>query len=85
MIAKDCSHDTIVIGGYTDLDGSESYNKNLSQKRANTVKNYLVDNNISPSQLESIGYGEIDPIADNNTSETKEKNIRIEFNIKRGG
>jgi len=82
LIAKGCLDDKIVIKGYTDSDGSEKYNKNLSFKRANSVKNYLIEKNILASRLEAVGYGELNPIADNNTAEGRQKNRRIEFNIK---
>lgn len=71
----------INVEGHTDSDGSDSYNKKLSQKRANSVKDYLVKAGIDGSILEAIGYGEERPLADNGTDEGKEKNRRVEFNI----
>lgn len=69
------------IEGHTDADGTEEYNKNLSQNRADSVKEFLVKAGIDESRLEAVGYGEEKPIADNDTKEGKEKNRRVEFNI----
>ncbi|MBW2276916.1 MAG: OmpA family protein, partial [Deltaproteobacteria bacterium] len=55
----------IRIEGHTDSDGSGKYNKDLSQKRANSVKKFLVQAGISEDLLEAEGYGEDKPIADN--------------------
>ncbi len=81
-IANGCPDEVIVIEGHTDADGSESYNQKLSEKRANSVRDYLVNKSVVATRLEAIGYGETHPIADNETPEGKEKNRRIEFNIK---
>ncbi len=74
----------IRIEGHTDGDGKAKYNKKLSQKRANSVKEFLVAAGIDESRLEAVGYGEEKPIADNKTEEGKEKNRRVEFNIVEG-
>ena len=69
------------IAGHTDSDGSDDYNKKLSQDRADAVMKFLVDAGIDPKRLEAKGYGEQKPIADNKTEEGKERNRRVEFNI----
>jgi OOP family OmpA-OmpF porin len=71
----------IRIEGHTDADGSDSYNKDLSQKRADSVKTYLVEAGVDEAILDAVGYGEEKPIADNDTEAGKEKNRRVEFNI----
>jgi OOP family OmpA-OmpF porin len=71
----------IRVEGHTDSDGSDKYNKKLSQKRAKAVKEFLVKAGIDASILEAKGFGEERPIADNSTDEGKEKNRRVEFNI----
>ena len=71
----------IEIGGHTDSQGSESYNLNLSAKRADAVVKYLVDSGIAPLRLKSNGYGFSNPIADNSTEEGKAQNRRTEFKI----
>lgn len=69
----------VEIQGYTDNIGSESYNKNLSQKRADVVKDYLVSKGVSASRLSAVGYGESNPVADNKTADGRALNRRIEF------
>ncbi len=81
-IIRDCNNCIIIISGHTDSDGSATFNKRLSLKRANAVKEYLVKKGISSDRLQSVGYGGMYPIADNNSEEGKEKNRRIEFHIK---
>ena len=81
-VAKECPNELVVISGYTDSDGSESYNKRLSTNRASAVRAYLINKGIPSKRLKAIGYGESNPIADNNTIEGKAKNRRIEFNVK---
>ncbi|MGK9476558.1 OmpA family protein [Melioribacter sp. OK-6-Me] len=72
----------VEIQGYTDNIGSEEYNKKLSQKRADAVKNYLIAKGVNGDRLTSVGYGESNPIADNKTAEGRAANRRIEFVIR---
>ncbi len=69
----------VEIRGYTDSVGSAGNNLRLSQRRAEAVKDYLVDKGIAFGRLRAIGYGEANPIASNNTAEGRAKNRRIEF------
>ncbi|MGZ6291885.1 MAG: OmpA family protein [Syntrophales bacterium] len=69
----------IVIEGYTDNVGGKKYNLNLSQKRAEAIKNVMVTKfNIEPSRLTAKGFGESKPFASNSTKEGREKNRRVE-------
>lgn len=72
----------IEIRGHTDNIGSENYNKKLSEKRAKTVRDYLVINGIKPERLDVKGFGESEPIADNRTVEGRTLNRRVEFKVK---
>lgn len=67
------------IVGYTDNTGTERYNVNLSVRRAESVKRYLVEKGISASRLETAGRGDREPIATNETEEGRAQNRRIEF------
>ncbi|MBK8943813.1 MAG: OmpA family protein [Ignavibacteriae bacterium] len=71
----------VEIQGHTDNDGDEYSNQFLSEKRALSVKNYLVQKGISVHRLTTAGFGESQPIADNSTKEGKAQNRRIEFQI----
>jgi OOP family OmpA-OmpF porin len=70
----------ISIEGHTDSDGTDEYNMTLSQKRAESVKNYLIANyKIEGDRLESKGWGESKPIDTNDTPEGKANNRRVEL------
>src|SRR5690606_32996503 len=70
----------VKIIGHTDSDGDEAANLILSQKRSASVKNALSQAyGIDTSRMETEGKGESDPIADNDTSEGKTNNRRVEF------
>ncbi len=71
----------IEIGGHCDSIGGDAYNLKLSQKRAQSVVNYLVKNGVDSSRLVAKGYGKSAPIADNNTTEGRAKNRRVEFTV----
>jgi OOP family OmpA-OmpF porin len=74
---------TIVIRveGHTDNRGSNSYNQQLSQDRADSVMNYLVSVGIDRARLTAVGFGEEVPIADNATESGRAANRRVEFHI----
>jgi OOP family OmpA-OmpF porin len=70
---------TAVIEGHTDEVGTDEYNMQLSQRRANSVMEYLVTHSgIAPSRLKAVGYGKTRPVADNRTEEGKRQNRRID-------
>ncbi|MCX8105318.1 MAG: OmpA family protein [Ignavibacterium album] len=69
----------VEIGGHTDLTGMYKKNIELSQKRANSVKDWLVRHGIDASRIIAKGYGPDKPIASNDTPEGRQKNRRIEF------
>ena len=71
----------VKVIGYTDNKGSRSYNKKLSQKRANAIKKMLIANKVSAKRVSAIGMGEENPIADNNTVDGRAKNRRIEVEL----
>ena len=69
----------VEIRGYTDNRGSYQYNLELSQKRAEAVRQYLINRGIDPKRLIAKGYGPADPIAPNSTRAGRAQNRRIEF------
>ena len=69
------------VAGYTDYIGTVDYNQKLSVRRANSVKIYLMNKNVPAKSIFIIGYGEENPIATNETSEGRQKNRRVEFQI----
>jgi outer membrane protein OmpA-like peptidoglycan-associated protein len=69
----------VEIAGYTDSVGTDAYNKDLSQRRANSVRDYLVKNGIQKSRITARGYGEDSPISTNDTEEGRADNRRVEF------
>lgn len=71
----------VVIYGHTDSAGSQAYNRKLSQKRADSVKEGLIRYGINETRLTSIGKGEAEPIADNKNKEGRAKNRRIEIEL----
>jgi outer membrane protein OmpA-like peptidoglycan-associated protein len=72
---------TIQVAGYTDSTGSETYNLQLSQRRADAVRTALVGQGVNPARINSIGFGEGKPIADNNTEAGRQLNRRVEITI----
>jgi OmpA-OmpF porin, OOP family len=80
-VLKDYPEVHLEISGHTDSRGKEDYNRDLSQRRADSVKNYFISQGIATERLISIGYGEDRPIADNATGSGRSKNRRTEFRL----
>ena len=76
---------TIYIEGYTDSRGTEFSNLNLSQRRADAVRDFLIDNGISPPRIIARGYGEGDSVASNATAAGRRENRRVEVIVPREG
>lgn len=69
------------VEGHTDSTGSSHYNQTLSESRAQSVKSYLVQQNVNQQRVGIQGYGETQPIADNNTTAGRASNRRVELRI----
>jgi len=70
------------VWGHTDDKGTEAYNLRLSQKRAASVVQFLTGSGIAAARLESAGFGESRPMADNSTEEGQARNRRVELHIR---
>lgn len=82
-ILKDQPQRSIRIEGYTDSKGTESYNLDLSQRRADAVRDFLIDNGISPQRITARGYGEAVSVASNTTTAGRRENRRVEVIVPR--
>jgi len=81
-ILKDNPDVKVEIGGHTDFSGSDAARQKISEKRAESVKKYLMDKfNIPADRMTTKGYGSQKPIADNKTKEGRAKNRRVEFRV----
>ena len=69
----------IIIEGHTDNQGTKEYNQTLSEKRAENVMNFLIEQGVAESRLKAVGYGLTKPIADNDTKEGRQKNRRVDL------
>lgn len=81
LVLEEYNKTLVVVAGHTDSDGSESYNKNLSQLRAHAVSDYLANKGVDSVRLETVGFGESQPIASNSTEEGKQQNRRVEITL----
>lgn len=72
----------ILVQGHTDSMGDAAYNQTLSERRAEAVKNLLIQRGVSPYRVTSMGYGETMPVATNATPEGRQMNRRVEIRIK---
>jgi OOP family OmpA-OmpF porin len=77
-----CPSANIEIAGHTDGDGEDAYNQALSEKRAQSVVDYLVKAGLPADRFAAVGYGSTQPIASNETDEGKAQNRRIEFVVR---
>ena len=84
-ILKEQPQRSIRIAGYTDSSGTESYNLDLSQRRADAVRDFFVENGISPNRITARGYGEADSVASNATLASRGENRRVEVRVPREG
>jgi len=70
---------TFMVSGHTCSIGTDEYNQALSERRANSIKNWLVSNGIAENRLEAVGYGETQPKFDNDTLDGRKSNRRVEI------
>ncbi|PPK53055.1 OmpA family protein [Marinobacter persicus] len=81
LVLKEFDKTTIRIEGHTDSTGSDSYNQLLSERRASSVRDFLLNQGIEPSRTRAVGYGERYPVASNETAAGREQNRRVELTL----
>ena len=81
LVLKEYDKTIIQIEGHTDSSGSDSYNQLLSEKRAASVRDFLLNQGIEPSRTRAVGYGERYPVASNDTAAGREQNRRVELTL----
>ena len=81
IVLEEFEKTVIVVAGFTDSTGSESYNQALSERRAESVASYLKGKDILAARFEVVGFGESNPAADNSTAEGRSLNRRVELSL----
>ncbi|WP_425418329.1 OmpA family protein [Oricola indica] len=81
LVLKKYNQTLINVFGHTDSTGSDDYNQALSQRRANSVANYLATRGVSQQRMIATGYGESRPVADNSSETGRAQNRRVEIQI----
>jgi outer membrane protein OmpA-like peptidoglycan-associated protein len=81
-ILKKYPENVLAIKGYTDSTGSQAKNKELSEKRASSVRDTLVAAGVPPASVTAIGQGPANPLSDNKTREGRAQNRRVEIEIR---
>lgn len=81
LVLNEYNSTLVVVAGHTDSDGSEAFNQSLSEQRAASVSAYLRSQDVLSDRLETVGFGERQPIASNSTVEGKKLNRRVEITL----
>jgi len=81
LVLREFNKTIIVVAGHTDSRGSNEYNQGLSERRANAVSEYLLANQVVEARIETVGFGEKHPIADNGTDAGRSDNRRVELSL----
>jgi outer membrane protein OmpA-like peptidoglycan-associated protein len=85
MMLKEQPKRPLRIEGHTDSSGEKSYNLDLSQRRADAVRDFLIENGIQAERITARGYGEEEAIAANETAAGRRENRRVEIIVPRAG
>jgi outer membrane protein OmpA-like peptidoglycan-associated protein len=81
LVLQEFNKTVIVVAGHTDSVGSTEYNQALSERRATSVANYLLSRAVLAARIETVGFGESTPIADNGTDAGRSLNRRVELSL----
>ena len=80
-VLKEFDQTIVEVAGHTDSTGSEAYNQQLSERRAQTVATYFTSRKVMAERLITVGMGELRPVADNSTPEGRQLNRRVEITL----
>jgi outer membrane protein OmpA-like peptidoglycan-associated protein len=81
LVLQEFNKTVIVVAGHTDSVGSTEYNQALSERRATSVANYLLSKAVVAARIETVGFGETAPLADNGSAEGRSLNRRVELSL----
>lgn len=81
LVINEFNKTTVMVSGHTDSTGSNAYNQRLSEDRARSVADYLVNKKVVPARLDVAGFGEKYPIATNKTKQGRSLNRRVEITL----
>lgn len=81
LVLEEFDKTIVAVAGYTDSQGSDSYNQSLSEARASSVASYLKTKKIVAARFQIVGFGEQNPIADNTTEQGRAQNRRVELTL----
>ena len=81
LVLEEFDKTIVAVAGYTDSQGSNSYNQTLSEARANSVASYLKSKQVVAARFQIVGFGEQNPIADNTTEQVRAQNLRVELTL----
>jgi outer membrane protein OmpA-like peptidoglycan-associated protein len=81
LVLNEYKSTMIEVAGHTDSTGSESHNQQLSQRRALSVSGVLIDDGVQELRIDTVGYGETRPIANNSTAAGRQQNRRVELTL----
>ena len=80
-VLKEYKSTMIEVAGHTDSTGTDSYNLLLSKDRAQSVSNQLIGFGVEPVRIDTVGYGESNPVASNDTPQGRQQNRRVELTL----
>ena len=81
LVLNEFKKTIIVVAGHTDSQGSDTSNQALSERRASSVSSYLVSRQVVDARIDTVGFGEIHPVADNSSAEGRAANRRVELSL----
>ena len=81
LVVKEFNQTAIAVGGHTDSTGSFEYNQKLSEQRAQSVAQYLLNQGVNQGRIHTSGYGPRFPIASNDTEQGRQQNRRVEIDL----